>query len=91
LANAIAKIIWVQTWLTELGIPHPKTATLWYDNLGATYLSANPVFHARTKYIEVDYHFLRKRFANKLLDIRFVPTRDQVVDEFTKPLSVRQL
>jgi hypothetical protein len=57
LANATAKIIWVQTLLTKLGVPQPPAACLWCDNIGATYLSANPVFHARTKHIEVDYHF----------------------------------
>jgi histone deacetylase 1/2 len=91
LANATAELIWVQTLLTELGIRHPKSASLWCDNLGATYLSANPVFHARTKHIEVDYHFFRERVANKLLNIRFIPTGDQVADGFTKPLSNRQL
>jgi hypothetical protein len=69
IANATAEIMWVQTMLRELGIPQPSTAMLWCDNLGATYLSANPVFHARTKHIEVDYHFVRERVARKQLDI----------------------
>jgi histone deacetylase 1/2 len=91
LANATAEIIWVQSILAELGVPQPKVACLWCDNLGATYLSANPVFHARTKNIEVDFHFVRERVANKLLDVRFIPSGDQVVDGFTKPLPVKQL
>lgn len=64
---------------------------MWCDNLGATYLSANPVFHARTKHIEVDYHFVRERVANRLLDIRFISTNDQIADGFTKALTVRKL
>ena len=77
--------------LTELGVRHPQAASLWCDNLGAMYLSANPIFHARTKHIEIDYHFVRERVADKLLNIRFIPTGDQVADGFTKPLSLRQL
>jgi hypothetical protein len=49
LANATAEMMWVQKLLTELKIQHPPAARLWCDNLGATYLSANPVFHTRTK------------------------------------------
>ena len=91
LANATAEIIWVQTLLRELGVAHSSVARLWCDNIGATYLSASPVFHARTKHIEVDYHFVRERVASKLLDIRFIPTGDQVADGFTKALSWRKL
>ena len=87
LANATAEIIWVQNLLTELGIRHSPAASLWCDNLGATYLSANPVFHARTKHIEIDYHFVRERVASKELQIRFIPSKDQVADGFTKALS----
>jgi len=52
MANATAEIIWIQTLLKELRLANSSSATLWCDNLGATYLSANPVFHARTKHIE---------------------------------------
>ena len=73
--------------LKELGICHIQTPCLRCDNLGATYLSANPVFHARTKHIEIDYHFVRERVASKELEIRFVPSKDQVADGFTKALA----
>lgn len=90
-ANTTAEIMWIQTLLQELGIQIPRAAKLWCDNIGAKYLSANPVFHARTKHIEVDYHFVRERVARKLLEIDFVSSKDQVADGFTKALPTRQL
>jgi hypothetical protein len=91
LVNATAEIMWIQTLLYELKISSPHTAKVWCDNMGAKYLSSNPVFHGRTKHIEVDYHFVRERVSRKLLEVDFVSTRDQVTDGFTKPLAARQL
>ena len=91
MANATAEVIWIQTLLRELGIKSPPVARLWCDNIGATYLSANPVFHARTKHIEVNYHFVRERVAQGLLDIRLISTNDQVADGFTKSLTTQKL
>jgi hypothetical protein len=91
IANATPEVIWIQTLLQELGIRSPPAAKLWCDNIGAKYLSANPVFHARTKYIEIDYHFVRERVFNKLLEIEYISTGDQVADGFTKALLVRLL
>jgi hypothetical protein len=81
--------MWIQTLLKELGIKTPQATKLWCDNIEAKYLSANPMFHARTKHIEVDYHFVRERVSRKLLKIDFVPLRDQVADGFTKALPLR--
>jgi hypothetical protein len=91
IANVVTEIMWIQTLLDELGILHPPTASIWCDNLGATYLSANPVFHARSKHIEVDYYFVREQVTRKQLNIRFISTKDQLADGFTKAMSAQQL
>jgi hypothetical protein len=54
-------------------------------------MSANPVFHARMKHVEIDYHFLRERVASKQLIIWFISTGDQIVDGFTKAMSAQKL
>jgi histone deacetylase 1/2 len=88
LGDATTELIWVQSLLQELGVVQVRPPVLWCDNIGATYLSANPVFHARTKHIEVDFHFVRERVSQKQLQIRFISSKDQVADIFTKPLPL---
>ena len=53
--------------------------------VGATYLTANPVFHARTRHIEVDFHFVREKVALGALEVRFISSEDQIADAFTMP------
>ncbi|KAJ0857667.1 putative RNA-directed DNA polymerase [Helianthus annuus] len=86
IADTVAELIWLKSLLQELGIVN-RSPTLWCDNLGATYLSANPVFHARTKHVEVDFHFVREQVAQGMLNVKFIATNDQIADVFTKPLS----
>jgi hypothetical protein len=83
LADATAEMMWVQKLLTELRVQHPSVARLWCDNIGATYLSANPVFHARTKHIKIDFQ--------KLLDIRHICSGDPLAAGFTKSLLLAKL
>ncbi|XP_019158353.1 PREDICTED: uncharacterized protein LOC109155079 [Ipomoea nil] len=86
LADVCAEVTWVVSLLRELGLHSGAPATLWCDNLGATYLCANPMFHARTKHVEVDYHFVLDKVTSGEYKVSFVSTKDQVADIFTKPL-----
>jgi histone deacetylase 1/2 len=91
MANATAEVMWIQILMDELKIPCPRAARLWCDNMGAKYLSSNPVFHARTKHVEVDFHFVRDRVLQRRLDVRYISTKDQVADGFTKALTQQKL
>ena len=67
-----------------LFLPHPPL--LWCDNVSALAIATNPVFHARTKHIEVDYHFVCEKVLRRDVMLKFISTPDQLADLFTKSL-----
>uniref|UniRef100_A0A2N9FZ66 Reverse transcriptase Ty1/copia-type domain-containing protein n=1 Tax=Fagus sylvatica TaxID=28930 RepID=A0A2N9FZ66_FAGSY len=87
LASASAEVCWLRTLVKDLGLYLYALLVLWCDNVSALAIASNPVFHARTKHIEVDFHFIRERVLRKDLQVKFVSTVDQLVDIFTKGLS----
>jgi hypothetical protein len=64
---------------------------IYYDNINNILLANNPVYHARTKHIEVYYHFIREKVLAKEIDLIHVSTKDQVADIFTKALGTNKL
>nr|GEW31483.1 hypothetical protein [Tanacetum cinerariifolium] len=86
LADTVAELTWLQALLYELGIRSSSTPILWCNNIGATYLSANPIFCVYTKHMEIDYHFVREKVAQGDLQVQHISTHDQIIDIFTKPL-----
>lgn len=90
LANTTAELIWLVHILKDLHFPvtESQLPVLWCDNVSAISLASNPVFHARTKHVEVDFHFVREKVLHKQLSVQFVPSAFQLVDIFTKPLTI---
>uniref|UniRef100_A0A2N9G021 Integrase catalytic domain-containing protein n=1 Tax=Fagus sylvatica TaxID=28930 RepID=A0A2N9G021_FAGSY len=90
LAIASTELCWIRTLLKDLGIFLSQTPILWCDNVSALAIASNPVFHAHTKHIEVDFHFVRERVLRKDLAVKFVSTVDQLADIFTKSLPTQR-
>ena len=85
-ADTAAELCWVAHLMTELGISTSSQPVIYCDNVGATYLAANPVFHSRMKHVALDYHFVRQLVQSRLLRVTHVSSRDQLADALTKPL-----
>jgi hypothetical protein len=82
-----AELFWLRMLFKELGIVLHTAPILWCDNVSALALASNLVYHARTKHIEVDYHFIREKVVNGDILVKFISTLDQTADIFTKGLS----
>jgi len=57
------------------------------DNQSATALAKNPVFHQRSKHIDIKYHFVRNEVQNGSAELQFDPSENNIADMFTKTMS----
>ena len=87
MSQAYSEIFWLQGLLAELGFRQDSPTPLHGDNTSAIHITANPIFHERTKHIEVDCHFIRDAFEAKVISLPHVSSTLQVADIFTKTLT----
>jgi len=77
-------VTWLVRLFEELGIHSLKPVILNCDNQSAISIVKNPVFHERTKHIKIDCHFTREKVLEDLLQLSYLPTKEQLADIFTK-------
>lgn len=86
ITDAGKEVLWMKKFLKELGIKQEKFV-LYSDNQSAIHLSKNPSFHARSKHIDVRYHWIRDVLESKQLDLEKIHTDENGADMLTKPLT----
>ncbi len=90
-AIVACEVVWLQKLLSDQGQSVDVHVVIYCDNISSILLANNPVYHARTKHIDVHYHFIREKVLAKEIDLIHVSTKYQVVDIFTKALSTYKL
>ncbi|XP_020695806.2 uncharacterized protein LOC110109199 [Dendrobium catenatum] len=86
LAAALSDVIWLRRLLLDFQIPLDEPTTIFCDNASALSLAHNPVFHARTKHIEIDHHFISDHIQKQTITATHLNSEDQIADILTKPL-----
>ncbi|CAM8919935.1 unnamed protein product [Rhodiola kirilowii] len=91
MAMACCELVWIAGLLSDLGVPPPTPITLFCDNQVALYIARNPVFHERTKHIEMDCHFICQHVVRKFIRPCHISTLHQLADLLTKPLAADRI
>lgn len=91
MADTCCELTWLVAFLIEMHVPNLTPVPLFCDNQSALYIASNPVFHERTKHIEIDCHLVRRKFKAGLISPKHVSSHNKPADLFTKALCSAQL
>ena len=85
-SQASGEAIWLPKMLVGLFGQEMSLTIIHCDNQSCIKLSENPVFHDRSKHIEIRYHFIRDWVQRGAVQLQYISTNDQVADILTKAL-----
>ncbi|MCO5550317.1 hypothetical protein L7F22_003801 [Adiantum nelumboides] len=83
--------VWLRRLMADMGVGQDTANAIYTDRQSTLAVVRNSIFHARTKHIEVHYHYVRERLLAGEISLAYVPTQNNLVDLFTKALSREKL
>uniref|UniRef100_A0ACD5Z324 Uncharacterized protein n=1 Tax=Avena sativa TaxID=4498 RepID=A0ACD5Z324_AVESA len=86
-ASAACQAVWLRRLLSDMTGAKDSATMIYIDNKSAIQLCKNPVFHDRSKHIEVRYHFIRDCIVSGKIDVEHVSMGEHLADILTKPLA----
>ena len=84
---ASVEAFWLRHLLIDIGLPPPGPITLYEDNTSCMALARRDQDNARTKHIDITYHWIRQKLASRTLALERVSSADEIADILTKPVS----
>ena len=85
--SACSETVWLRKMLLGLFDVEVDVTVILCDNQSCIKMTENPVFHDKSKHIEIKYHFIRDMVQKGAVKLKYVPTEEQVADVLTKPLA----
>jgi len=90
MATCAAEITWLIGLYKELGVCVNLHVHMICDSKAAIQITANPIFHERTKHIDIDCHFVRERIKSGMIQTEYINTKEQLADLLTEGLGTTQ-
>ncbi|GAV86711.1 hypothetical protein CFOL_v3_30137 [Cephalotus follicularis] len=90
MANTTCEVVWILGLLEDMGVKENKLVFLYCDNKAALHIAANPMYHERTKHIEIDCHLIREKVQQGIIETKYIATHEQPADILTKGLGKAQ-
>jgi hypothetical protein len=87
LCATTCEVVWLRRLLQDVGEEQKEPTMIKCDNQSSINIANNPIFHARTKHVEAQFHFVREKLQSNEIALMYCNTSENVVDIFTKPLG----